>query len=49
MAQLGMIGVGAMGSALLGRLRLAGLDVTVYDCDSSAQEKARSMGEKKAS
>ncbi len=44
MAQLGMIGVGTMGSALLGRLRLAGLDVTVYDCDSAAQEKARSMG-----
>jgi len=44
MAGLGMVGVGAMGSSLLGRLRLAGLDVTVYDCDSAAQEKARSMG-----
>jgi len=44
MTQLGVVGVGAMGSSLLGRLRLAGRDVTVYDCDSAAQEKARSMG-----
>ncbi len=44
MAGLGMVGVGAMGSSLLGRLRLAGLVVTVYDCDGAAQEKARSMG-----
>lgn len=44
MAQLGMIGVGAMGSSLLGRLRLAGREVTVYDCDGSALDRARGMG-----
>ena len=46
MAQLGMVGVGAMGSSLLGRLRLAGLDVTIYDWQQEAQEKAISMGAK---
>ena len=46
MAQLGMVGIGAMGSSLLGRLRLAGLNVTVYDCHQEAQAKAISMGAK---
>ncbi len=49
MAQLGMVGVGAMGSSLLGRLRLAGLEVTVYDCDGSALDGARGMGAQTAS
>ena len=44
MANLGMIGVGAMGSSLLGRLKLAGLEVNVYDCDGSALDRARGMG-----
>ncbi|NIO11931.1 MAG: NAD-binding protein [Deltaproteobacteria bacterium] len=49
MEQLGMVGVGAMGSSLLGRLRLGGLSVAVFDCDPAAQEKAISMGAKGAS
>ncbi len=44
MTQLGMVGVGAMGSSLLGRLRLANLQVTVYDSAQPALEKARGMG-----
>jgi 3-hydroxyisobutyrate dehydrogenase len=41
---IGMIGVGAMGSALLERLKLAGVQAIVYDIDSSVLEAARSNG-----
>jgi 3-hydroxyisobutyrate dehydrogenase len=44
MEQVGMIGVGAMGSALLERLKIAGVQATVYDIDPAALEAARSMG-----
>lgn len=44
MEQVGMIGVGAMGSALLERLKLAGVQATVYDVDPAALEAARSNG-----
>jgi len=39
-----MIGVGAMGSALLERLKIAGVQATVYDIDPAALEAARSLG-----
>jgi 3-hydroxyisobutyrate dehydrogenase len=39
-----MIGVGAMGLALLERLKLAGVRATVYDSYPSAVEAARSLG-----
>jgi 3-hydroxyisobutyrate dehydrogenase len=41
---IGMIGVGAMGSALLERLKIAGVQATVYDIDPVALEAARSAG-----
>jgi 3-hydroxyisobutyrate dehydrogenase len=44
MEQIGMIGVGAMGSALLERLKIAGVQATVYDIDPAALEAARSTG-----
>jgi 3-hydroxyisobutyrate dehydrogenase-like beta-hydroxyacid dehydrogenase len=44
MEQIGMIGVGAMGSALLERLKIAGALATVYDIDPAALEAARSLG-----
>jgi len=44
MEKIGMVGVGAMGSALLERLKLAGVQATVYDCDPSALEAGRSLG-----
>lgn len=44
METIGMIGVGAMGSALLERLKIAGVEATVYDIDPAAQEAARSQG-----
>lgn len=42
--QIGIVGVGAMGSALLERLRLAGAEAVVYDVDPAAMEAARSAG-----
>lgn len=49
MEQVGMVGVGAMGSALLERLTLAGVRPTVYDIDPQALEAARAMGAEIAS
>lgn len=39
-----MIGVGAMGSALLERLKIADVQATVFDIDPAALEAARSLG-----
>lgn len=44
MEAIGMIGVGAMGSALLERLKIAGVQATVFDIDPAALEAARSLG-----
>lgn len=44
MEAIGMIGVGAMGSALLERLKIAGVQATVYDIDPAALEAACSTG-----
>jgi 3-hydroxyisobutyrate dehydrogenase-like beta-hydroxyacid dehydrogenase len=44
MEAIGIIGVGAMGSALLERLKIAGVQATVYDIDPAAREAARSTG-----
>jgi 3-hydroxyisobutyrate dehydrogenase len=41
---VGFIGVGAMGSALLDRLRLVGVPVTAYDVSGRALDAARSKG-----
>jgi 3-hydroxyisobutyrate dehydrogenase-like beta-hydroxyacid dehydrogenase len=35
MESIGMVGVGAMGLALLERLKLAGVEATVYDTPSA--------------
>jgi 3-hydroxyisobutyrate dehydrogenase len=44
METIGMVGVGAMGSALLERLKLAGIQPIVFDIAPSALEAARSLG-----
>jgi len=44
MEAIGMIGVGAMGSALCERLKIAGVQATVFDIDPAALEAARSLG-----
>ena len=44
MERIGIVGVGAMGSALLERLRLAVIQPTVYDISPAALETARSLG-----
>ena len=44
MEKVGMVGVGAMGSALLERLRLAGVEATAFDIAPSAMEAARALG-----
>lgn len=44
MEKIGLVGVGAMGSALLERLQLAGVQPIVYDIDAAALEAARSRG-----
>ena len=44
METVGMIGVGAMGLALLERLKIAGVRATVYDSYPPAVEAARSLG-----
>jgi 3-hydroxyisobutyrate dehydrogenase-like beta-hydroxyacid dehydrogenase len=49
MEKVGMVGVGAMGSALLERLKLAGVQATVYDSYAPSLEAARSIGAKTAS
>src|SRR5262249_5569684 len=49
MEHVGMIGVGAMGLALLERLRLAGVEATVYDTYPQALEQAHVVGCKIAS
>lgn len=49
MEQVGMIGVGAMGLALLERLKLARVQATVYDSYTPALEAARALGCKIAS
>jgi 3-hydroxyisobutyrate dehydrogenase len=46
--QIGIIGVGAMGSALLERLKIAGAKATVYDIDPAVLEAARSAGARTA-
>ena len=46
MEQAGMIGVGAMGTALLERLTAAGVQVTVYDTQPQAVDAARALGAK---
>jgi 3-hydroxyisobutyrate dehydrogenase-like beta-hydroxyacid dehydrogenase len=48
MERVGMVGTGAMGSALLERLTLAGVQATVFDIAPSALETARSLGAKVA-
>lgn len=49
MERVGMVGVGAMGSALLERLKLAGVRATVYDIHPPALEAARALGAEVAS
>src|SRR5205807_4981776 len=44
METVGMIGVGAMGSALLERLRLAHVEPVVFDVSSEAMDAARALG-----
>ena len=44
MEKIGMVGVGAMGSALLERLKLAGAAVVAYDIAPEALEAARAAG-----
>ncbi len=49
MEKVGLVGVGAMGSALLERLRLAGVAATGFDNAPSAVNVARSLGARIAS
>jgi len=44
MERVGLVGVGAMGTALLERLRLAGVQPIAYDIDAVALDRARSLG-----
>jgi 3-hydroxyisobutyrate dehydrogenase len=48
MEKIGMVGIGAMGSALLERLKLAGVRAAVYDIDPAALEAARDQGARPA-
>jgi len=49
MEQVGIVGVGAMGSALLERLKLAGVSATAFDIAPAAVETARALGARIAS
>lgn len=49
MERVGMVGVGAMGLALLERLKLAGVEATVYDTHPPSLEPAHALGCKIAS
>jgi 3-hydroxyisobutyrate dehydrogenase-like beta-hydroxyacid dehydrogenase len=49
MDKIGLVGVGAMGSGLLERLALAGVEPAVYDVNPAALEKACSLGGRPAS
>jgi len=42
--KIGMIGTGAMGLALLERLKLAGVEAVCYDSHAPSLEQARSLG-----
>ncbi len=42
--KVGLVGAGEMGQALLGRLRLAGIDVNVFDISETRLAEARDMG-----
>lgn len=44
MEKVGIVGVGAMGSALLERLKLAGVEATAFDIAAAAIDAARSLG-----
>lgn len=44
MEKVGLVGVGAMGTALLERLRLAGVQPVTYDIEPAALERARNLG-----
>ncbi len=44
MEKVGVVGVGAMGSALLERLKVAGVETTAFDIAPSAMEAARALG-----
>ena len=44
MEKIGMVGLGAMGSALLERLKLAGVEATVFDVAAPVLEAARALG-----
>jgi len=44
MERVGLLGVGAMGTALLERLRLAGVQPIAYDIDPAAVDRARALG-----
>lgn len=48
METVGMVGVGAMGNALLERLRLAHVEAVVYDVSPAALESARAAGAESA-
>jgi 3-hydroxyisobutyrate dehydrogenase len=44
MEKIGFVGTGAMGSALLSRLKIAGVTVTAYDIAPQALEEAKALG-----
>ena len=44
MERVGLVGVGAMGTALLERLRLAGVQPIAFDIDPAAVARARNLG-----
>ena len=44
MEKIGFVGTGAMGSALLSRLKIAGVTVTAYDIAPQALEEAKAFG-----
>lgn len=44
MEKVGIVGIGSMGSALLERLKLAGVEATAFDIAPQAVDRARSLG-----